>query len=83
MQTLLLLQLLDPGGKRLVQGLLFFKCLRNPKNIVIAIGIHLTYVSGDNVVFVPGWGFERKFAFDCDSSALGIEGGQVRANVVL
>ena len=54
----------------------------DPKNVVVFLCIEATDVSGNDAVFVTGRIFEGQFALDCDSTALGIKGGQVVANVV-
>src|SRR5215471_16653521 len=73
-QALLLLQLLNSGCKRLPQGLLVLFGVRDPKNVVVFIGIEVPDVSRNDVLLVTGWILEREFALDCDSAAFGVEG---------
>ena len=65
-----------------MQGLLLFRRLRNPQDIVVVFSIDMPDVAGNDVVFVPGRTFEREFAFDCHSAAVRIEGGQIGTNIV-
>src|SRR5579859_6561839 len=65
-----------------MQGLLVFGSSGNPENVIILIGVKSADMSGDDVVFVTNWSFERKFTFDCDSPAVRIDCAQIGTNIV-